>query len=83
MADFRRKLLGFTGAAMLFTGIASAQFTCTTLAPVQGSGLIRLEGQTELIQQLMISGCAGPTTPTTSGTVQIFLSSGAGAPFVT
>ncbi|MEP6714578.1 MAG: hypothetical protein ABJC09_03330 [Terriglobia bacterium] len=83
MADFRKRLIGFTGAAMLFSGIASAQFTCTTLAPTLGSGLIRSEGQTELIQQLTISGCAGTTTPTTIGTVQVFLSSGAGTPTVT
>jgi hypothetical protein len=69
MANFT-KIFGLAGALVVFTGLASAQSTCTANAPA--TNIIRAEGTTEQIAPLVIS-CTGAGA---AGTVslQVFLS---------
>jgi hypothetical protein len=56
--NFRTKLLGLAGTAMVFTGLAYGQNTACTLNP-PAVGFLRAEGQTELLPPLVLS-CTTP-----------------------
>jgi hypothetical protein len=69
MQNFRIKLLGLAGTALLFSGLANAQFTCSTSFGSGANGLgltaglsevlVRNEGLTELITPTTISCNSG------------------------
>jgi hypothetical protein len=56
--DFRKKLLGFAGLAMVSATVAFGQTTCTNLVAPGGPSFIRAEGQTELLPGLTLA-CTG------------------------
>lgn len=65
MANFRTKLTGLAGAAMMFSGMAFGQLCSTTNALSLTTGLtnnIRAEGQTEVLPSLTITCNATATT---------------------
>jgi hypothetical protein len=88
MADFRTKIFGLAGAAMIFAGIANAQLACTggvsTNVP-----FIRAEGNTELVGDATITcsvtaaGTAFAGGVANGVTFQVFLSPGSAAGFIT
>lgn len=69
MANFT-KFLGLAAAAVVFAGLANAQDTCTATAP--STNIIRAEGTTELLPQIVVS-CTGTGVAGTLS-LQIFLS---------
>jgi hypothetical protein len=71
MANFT-KYLGLAGALVVFAGLANAQDTCSAVAPA--TNIIRGEGTTELLPQLVVSCTGTPTVAGGSLSMQIFLS---------
>jgi hypothetical protein len=69
MANFT-KIFGLAGALVVFAGMAAAQDTCTANAP--STNIIRNEGTTEQVAQIVIS-CTGAGAAGTAS-LQVFLS---------
>lgn len=81
MANFKTKLFGLAGTAMMFSGMAFGQLCNSTgtpagtitLNPVGGAPFIRQEGQTELLPPLLLT-CTNPGTLAATLNVNLYLS---------
>jgi len=83
MSNFKTKLLGLAGAAMLFAGMSYGQVSCTTTiapnttaGPYQSTNVspleLRAESETELTSDLIVA-CGGSNV-VAAGQVQLFTS---------
>lgn len=70
MSTFK-KIFGLAGAVVVFTGLASAQVTCTNAS--SSALLIRVEGTTEQVADLSFT-CSNPGAAAQSVTILSFLS---------
>jgi hypothetical protein len=75
MSDFRARLLGLAGAAVIFSGMAFGQNLCQTsaaLAVPSGAAFLRAEGQTELLPPIQVTCSTGTAAGTAN--IQLFFS---------
>jgi hypothetical protein len=73
--NFRKGIFALAVAGLGLTGVASAQYTCTSAAATSGTAFVRVEGSTELVPSLTIGNCSVGATPT-SATITITTSAG-------
>ncbi len=77
MSDFRTRVLGLAGAAMMFSGMAFGQHMCQTTGAgmTAAAAFIAAEGQTELLPTLSITCSAGPDVVAgNQANIQVYLS---------
>jgi hypothetical protein len=73
--NFRKGIFALALGSLGLTGIASAQYTCTSATATTGTAFVRVEGTTELVPSLTIGGCTVGATPT-SATITVTTSAG-------
>jgi hypothetical protein len=76
MQNFRTKLIGFAGVAVVFSSMAYGQISCGTMAAAPTPINIRSEGQTELLPSLVLSCTNTIVGSTPAITIQLYTQPG-------